>query len=252
MEYDSTNVLIEHNDIHGSVGPGIRLKDDPENVTIRLNNVYNNAMAGFEGPTQDDGDDVFIYQNIFRNNNTSGRDDQAGVAVNVNMRNIQVYNNTFVDNRFADFMVRNNADVSDIQLWNNISYRPVSIHWSIQYGASASTITYSNYNCFYPDAGYEYQNTVLGSLAQWQNAGSSFDMNSIAADPLFQDAAANNYKLQPGSPCLTAGRGGAYAQVMGAYITGDETIGYSPSGEQPGGDTDPPAVPTGLGVQVVP
>jgi hypothetical protein len=41
------------------------------------------------------------------------------------------------------------------------------------------------------------------TLEQWQARG--HDTNSIIADPLFADAARNDYRLQPGSPAAKLG-----------------------------------------------
>ena len=42
-----------------------------------------------------------------------------------------------------------------------------------------------------------------GSLSQWQAAG--YDTHSVIADPLFMDAAKDDYRLKPGSPALKLG-----------------------------------------------
>jgi hypothetical protein len=49
--------------------------------------------------------------------------------------------------------------------------------------------------------------------------------------------------LQSGSPVFNSGRNGT---TMGAYITGNETIGLI---SQAASDTTPPASPTGVQVQ---
>ena len=41
------------------------------------------------------------------------------------------------------------------------------------------------------------------SFAKWQEMG--FDIHSVAADPLFVDAASGDYRLKPDSPALALG-----------------------------------------------
>ena len=89
-----------------------------------------------------------------------------------------------------------------------------------------------DYNCYYGDKNFrDGENTY--SLSGWKLHLSSNNIpgaeaHSINQDPMFEDASNHNYKLQPGSPCLTNGRGGTYASAIGAYITGDEVIGNWP------------------------
>ena len=114
-----------------------------------------------------------------------------------------------------------------------------------------ATVSYSDRNAFYRAAGNVWNrnySTDYTSLAAW-TAATGFDANSITSDPLFVNAGGSNpedYKLQVNSPARTGGRGGAYATVMGAYITGDEVIGYSPTYVA---DALAPAAPTNLTVQ---
>ena len=45
--------------------------------------------------------------------------------------------------------------------------------------------------------------TPKGSLAQWRAA--DYDEHSLVADPLFVDAAKDDYRLKPNSPALKLG-----------------------------------------------
>ena len=68
---------------------------------------------------------------------------------------------------------------------------------------------------------------------------SGSDSHSVNSDPGFLNASGNwNLPSDFKRSSYTAnGRGGSYSSVMGAYITGTETIGYSS-----GDDTTPPTV----------
>jgi hypothetical protein len=108
---------------------------------------------------------------------------------------------------------------------------------------------YADYNAYY-GGGYwnlNYNDQYnYNTLTDWRTA-TNLDSNSIISNPLFVNAGGTSpedYKLQAGSPARI-GRGGSYASVMGAYITGSETIGYTASESV---DTTAPAAPSGLSV----
>jgi parallel beta-helix repeat protein len=69
------------------------------------------------------------------------------------------------------------------------------------------TMSLSDANLFWHTQGADFfrdkKLTPLGNLAQWQAGG--FDQNSIVADPLFVDAAHDDYRLKPASPALNLG-----------------------------------------------
>jgi len=65
----------------------------------------------------------------------------------------------------------------------------------------------SDYNLFFNADGGEYTVVFRGSggvsFAQWQEMGN--DAHSLIADPLFVDAAKNDFRLKPESPALKLG-----------------------------------------------
>lgn len=227
IEYDSTNLIVENNDVYNSVGIGIRLKDNPEQVHIRNNYFYDNFNSGLQGANQDSGNDVFIYRNIFRNNNTSKEQGYGGVSQLVELRSWRIYNNTFVNNGAAD--IRSNfAGTEDTQAWNNIYYNNDGLFYSVGWSSTGATFagqwTYSDYNVFFGSANWEERSTSWNSLSSFSSAR-GFDSNSVTTDPGFKNAngtAPSDFKR---NAYPTNGRGGSYPDVIGAYVTGNEQIG---------------------------
>jgi hypothetical protein len=61
-----------------------------------------------------------------------------------------------------------------------------------------------DHNLYYCPGATEYLVGYGGQpFAEWQKAG--FDLNSLTADPQFADPAADDYRLQPGSPAFRLG-----------------------------------------------
>ena len=230
MEYDSTNLVIENNDFYNSVSIAIRLKDDPETVTVRFNYIYDNTQAGIVSANQDTGHDISIYQNIFRNNNTSDSTAYSGdVTQLVEAHGWYVYNNTFVGSNYANILGSNSsASISGINVWNNIFSSDSNSFYRLNYGANfAAQWDYSDYNNFYGSANWA-ETSTWSTLAAYQSGNSEgFDANSINSNPNFINASGTSPEDYKRSSYPTDGRSGEYETVIGAYVTGNETIGYS-------------------------
>lgn len=235
MEYDSTDLVIENNDIYNSVGAGIHLKDNPETVTVRYNYFYNNQYSGLNVGVQDIGHNVSIYQNVFRNNSIDGSGTlfRGQLHILAFVDGVSIYNNTFVAGNFWADITHGDSTATNISAYNNISYNPAVRHYDIGSdggNARISNWTYSDYNCFYNDVSWKNGSSSYNTLVDWRTA-SSFDANSVTSSPGFVNASGtglltSDYKR---TSYPANGRGGAYPSVMGAYITGNETIGYSSS-----------------------
>ena len=199
-------------------------------------NIARNATTGFLGmaATAEDvaSEDNIYYQNIAINCKTT-----AFELYHMCYR-FKIYNNVaFECSRFVSAFKNNNIDT---ELWNNIA---VGENRTISWGGYPEAmpfsilINYSDYNDFYGYSliGFREKTPTLYyyTLEDWQN-GTGFDMNSMYADPLFLNPTSHNFHLQPSSPCLNAGidrqdydnDGNTTESInMGAYITGNETIG---------------------------
>jgi hypothetical protein len=106
--------------------------------------------------------------------------------------------------------------------------------------------TYTNYNQIYNvTAGWSGGGgTAATTLAEWQAKVTSIsgDTNSSTSNPGFVNAGGTNPADYKRTSYPSNGRGGS---VMGAYITGNEAIGYAT-------DTIPPAKPTGVSATIIP
>lgn len=189
----------------------------------------------------------YVYQNVMAS--TGGIGVKGTTAIN----NYEVYNNTIYNTN-----VHNGDGVSlspvnrGTMVWNNIIHS--AERYFAMYYTGAAMPAYSNYNDFYdtssPRWNFNYA-TDYTTLATWRTAlggcpKDGNDCNSDTTDPNFVNAGGSAPEDYKRISYPANGRGGAYASVMGAYITGDEIIGYTVPGSS---DTVPPTAPQGLSAQ---
>ncbi len=244
--YEINNFIIENNTIN-NCGAGIFLKNDPINNTVRKNFIQGCRQSIVNADNSGSGNK--IYQNIVINSNqNSYYINNSGVVAGT-----EFYNNSLIGPVGCHYNVYN---VDNDQIWNNIFYG-ATIYTYQNYGRGDDGPTYMDYNCYYEDSSLTFivgGSRSYSSLSSWQNShelegGGNPDTHSFYANPLFINAGGTtpaDYKLQASSPCRNAGRDGV---TMGAYITGNEVIGYVGSGistTTTSIDTTPPAPPTGL------
>jgi hypothetical protein len=223
--FTAVKTLIHQNTMHdGGHGVMQKLGANIDNE-IYKNFIYNMTSDGVMLNEQaSGGSGNKVYQNVLVNVSNNAINVYPGGVGSNYQTNYQIYNNTIYGSgtgiQVSD-MARNN------QIWNNIisgSSQPF-----LRYYSGDSLPSYSDYNDFY-GSGYWNLNWTnnYNSLSAWRTA-TSLDTNSITTNPNFVNAGGSNpsdYKLVAGSPALTGGRGGSYPSVMGAYITGNERIGY--------------------------
>ena len=172
----------------------------------------------------------------------------------------EIYNNTFYSgSRFIlgkYYTDSSSVCPRDSHVWNNLVHtatdfyhrEPSSVDWRV-------FIAYSNYNQVYNNTYYASYawGSAHYSLSSFRSA-TGFDGNSFAANPGFVKAGGSSpldYRL---TSYAANGRGGAYASVIGAYVTGNETIGYRREGVVPVSpqDTSAPSRPTGVNAVINP
>lgn len=226
--YYSTNLTIEHNEIYDCT-TAIYDKDDGVNNIYRYNLIHDSDY-GLYGPGNETNNTWDIYQNIFYN--------ITNVAIYLNYNHIgtKIRNNT-IYNCGSGIIGRENTGITgNNEIYNNVIHTVTTTIFK-----RLNLLSYCNYNDFYNYSNFNIDGASK-TYVQWKS-DTGFDSNSITSDPQFVDIVSHNFHLQGGSPCIGTGQGGIN---MGAYITGNEVIGYVAS-ETP--DTTPPAAPQGLSVQ---
>ena len=262
MEYGSSGITIENNEIYNSVGNGVMLKDHPQNMTVRYNYIHDTYYSGIWTANQVSADNVEIYQNVFNNCNNGTLDpnyaEHGGVSIVIHATNVKIYNNTFFNSGNADIVHWVSDTSATFHVWNNISANPKLNHISFPYSASVlqGSLLYCDYNNYYNDVQWRYRSNVYSTLANWRTACQSMvaacDSHSITDNPNFLNSSGTWSRPEDfkRSSYPANGRGGNYAAVMGAYITGNEIIGCG-SGVNPAPPSPPPPVsapsaPSGL------
>ncbi len=257
LSYWCKNITIENCEFY-NYNHGIHVKGDNYAFNIRRNIIHdcvsNGVFLNERQTIKDDGyhpvhpdwyvgSDVYtyIYQNIFYNMPVAVRTNSDDQEPYQDWKDTWIWNNVFYNVKMATTV----KSVPNFQVWNNIFWLIGENIW-ILYGIKANVNVpdnkpvYSDYNLIWPAGTGEkwiYNKPenpkTYFSLLAWQN-GENLDLHSFVSDPLFVNPEANDFHLQPSSPCLNAGidrqdydnDGNTTEPInMGAYITGNETIG---------------------------
>ena len=205
-----TRLLIERNIMH-DVDFGIELASEhfgktTSHITARNNLIYNCHTAGIT---------------------VGGYDAKRGITENCIIANNTLYNNDTWDTETGEFMMqfylRNNV------FENNIIY--VGKHGRVMTSKSGRmdpntpTVTMDHNVYYFPGgintAGWHFDNQDYPSFEGYVETTGN-DRNSLFADPLFVNPAANDFQLRTGSPARGAGRN------TGAAVTGTEDLSGAP------------------------
>jgi parallel beta-helix repeat protein len=164
-----------------------------------------------------------LANNIFASNRSF-----YGGAIFIQYGNLTAYNNVFQDNKAGDASLIN-AEYSTVALYNNTFVKNYGSRgiWSNGTCISRNNLFYGN---TYTGTGdidnYGGSLTMQYCLLQ---AGSSYigGTGNIQGDPLFVDAANNNFGLQSGSPCINAGtpNGAPSTDILGTPRVANPDIG---------------------------
>lgn len=221
QRYESRDTVIEHN-FTGGLHAGIYLKDqDTSRNEIVRYNYCTNPQAGIEVLNVNIGvtDTDQVYQNLIVGS-------AEGLIYQSRGTNIQAHHNTLVGPC---------AGGGSSQGWQgHHNSTGCYCRESILVGTSGSMfidqafrtgpVNGSNYNRFYRTGTQftsRYNGATRSNIETWRSATGQ-DLNSSVGDPGFMNQATGDYRLAPGSACLTMSESGG---PVGCYITGTETIG---------------------------
>ena len=227
--FSSTGTIVYNNTFYNSRS-GVMQKTGPNIGTqVYRNYIYNlSSYAIYFNEQMSGGTGGSAYQNVIDNVGTGIH--LEGVSASAKINDYQVYNNTIYGTAAG---ITTTSYVDNATVWNNIisgSNAPF-----LRYYSGDSLPSYSDNNNFYHASSFTWNldySTDYTSIANWRTA-TSLDTYSITTDPGFVAAGTHTAESYKRSSYPTDGRGGDYYSVMGAYITGSETIGASSDDSSP-------------------
>jgi len=227
ISYDATRVTIQYTTIESSRG-GICLKDGGIDWTIRYNFIRNMADAYPLIKAGADGAGVRFrnlkaYQNVILLSSSNwGAFGTWNYGDTANIYNNTIYGANGTYNGI--WATSETAGNTNISFFNNVVARAGKFY----YFKSGESPLLADYNIY--DNRTPFSATSNGTTHNWSNwrGTAGYDAHSYNEAVTWANAGgttAADYK------CISShkfnGRGGPYASVIGAYITGNETIGYS-------------------------
>lgn len=143
-------------------------------------------------------------------------------------RNNTMYNNTIYCTSSCQGVFLGNNNTLNFNAWNNIIYGAAGTATFVQVPSGAGTPEYLNYNDYYQvgSGNWRRDSSTYSTIEAWRATG--FDANSVTTNPQFVNPGGRNAADYKRSSYPANGRGGSFASVMGAFITGNERVGYLP------------------------
>jgi len=243
-----TSCIVERCSFYDNWYGDVRNKDGAgqagRTTEVRYNffgpsSIYTNRGTGFQGFNQAQyTTNVYVHHNIFYNK-------YVGIdVVGAPPGDYVFYQNTFVNNSFADIQQAVNNTSNSYKMYNNLFYHAnqnIAFNRTYYVGVLAGT----DWNIYYNTGIWQTHDsgawsTVTTTLSGWQ-ATSGKDASSLAANPNFVNASGNSpadFKRNSYAENFVAS---LYSIHAGAYETGQEIVGYTPAGS-----SSVVSAPTGL------
>ncbi|MBN2388589.1 MAG: right-handed parallel beta-helix repeat-containing protein [Anaerolineales bacterium] len=217
----STAFEVRYNHVHDSQKEGIAIKDDSSNglvygnevwsvhsvgiyidgwdksthdVAVFANLVHDIQGNGFALASEQGGllENIYVYNNIAYDNQWTGLHVTTCCSDSHPMRNLQILNNTFVENGrdpWGGGILLENPQAVEVLIRNNLC----SQNLSFQIAVSTSV----------PAANFIVDHNLIDGYRNGQDEIRGMDF--IEADPLFRDRIGRDFHLLAGSPALNHG-----------------------------------------------
>jgi len=226
--FDYSNAYVFNNDFYDSDN-GVQTKDSMSGIYAH-HNFFRGVARPFHWQQQNPAvRDFYIYNNVAVLPSDGVFLYAADPAYEYN--NTQVYNNTIYCSSGCTAVFLGNNNTRTSAFWNNIIYGASGTTMFEAIYSGAGMPDYMDYNNYYTagTANWRFNVTysdfaIYTSMTNWQT-GSGFDNNSVTTDPDFINPGGTTPESYKRTSYPANGRGGPYASVMGAYITGNEIIG---------------------------
>lgn len=248
------NIIVENNSVYGEFvdigggGAAIAFFDNTDDAIIRYNTLYENSIAGIRldnvniatfdgGPLR-----TKIYNNLIYGNLDPGVGSlYAGIILEVDARDAEVYSNTVYNNSgfclqvgASDALITNDETLN-ATFRNNICYKN-SYGANSYYGRelrirpeASDRLNHSDYNLIAPLSGNNvsiWNGTDYETLADHQ-AISNQDNNTIQGDPLFVNVSARDFHLKSVCGTWNGTAFVSYDEYSPAIDKGDPAYDYS-------------------------
>jgi parallel beta-helix repeat protein len=245
--HKTPNSVASNNIIHNCGMESIDFKVASSNCRIFGNNIYNSARIGIyvDGYSQSI-DNVEIYNNIVHDSKPvasgSGEDGiRIGAELGVAVSNVKIYNNIIYNISMSGISVNGYTEAgypkpvySNFNIYNNTVYNigtKVGNPWGgvgIGVEGSANTGIVVRNNILSKAGNSNISVSSGGTISNnLFDGGSASGTSAVKGNPLFVNAAANDFHLQLTSPAINAGFavGAPATDFDGILRTGNPDIG---------------------------
>lgn len=229
LGYSMSNCLIEHNDMahgfHGVFVKGEYVNGDNEGNIIRYNKIYD-ITQGIEIYDSDGATTNYCHSNLIYDFRLGIAGGARGIILDGNFAspsNWEIWNNTVYGAHYCWYSYLSMTGVTAVVAKNSILV-PTAGWFSVGFDSvnpSGSGLS-MDYNAAWKSGGGNVYTSSAGNFstaATW-NASSGYEANGFNADPVFTNAAADDYTLNSGSSPYI-GVGDALSAIHGAVTSPD-------------------------------
>lgn len=200
QEFSYSNT-VESNHIHHlgkanfSNMAGVYVLGGSSNTMVRRNLIHDviSYLYGGWGIHADEGSSNMVIEENLIYNTTSGAFDQFFGNLN------RLQNNILAFSADSQLSLSNSQNPTPVLFQRNIVLTNNGLPFGANWDASG---IWNDRNCYWDVAGVDID-FGGGTFAEWQALGK--DVHSINVDPMFENAAAYDFRLKPESPALALG-----------------------------------------------